>query len=559
MMENRSFDHYLGWLGGDEHYLERGRSRYGKKFTVDAKTDMAYVDAVGKLHRTHHLVRGSAEPHAFRGCGHPIPGHSWYEGRTELADGFLADGTGNDTYALGYYLADDLPLHAHLARRFTTHDRSFASLCAGTFPNRQYAYTAQSNGEREDPGLLRPGMFTTPTIFGKLREAGVPFTTYHTDIPLLALWGSEFDEFIKPVDDYFEECASGTLPNVVVVSPGFRGDLRTDDHSQGDVRLGQRFIREVFNAFATSPQWEGGLFILTYDEWGGFFDHVKPPILADQRATVDLNTSFGLAGFRVPTILASPYARPGFVETTPRCCGSSSGASWARRPRARAAPPPGTSRGATATPATWPRPSGRRIPIPSSASTSTTSRSVPTARRAHRTSPPRRRRGRRASTPTPSSSARSWRTSWVGSTRSPSSSPGSTPGAELRPRGPSAARPRPVRGLLRPSGRILRWSAGRHQPVCKQERSLQRMPDTTATIAEHRLHESDTGSTEVQVALLTARINHLTEHLKVHKKDHHSRRGLLMLVGRRRRLLDYLRRNDVERYRALIAKLGLRR
>jgi small subunit ribosomal protein S15 len=85
------------------------------------------------------------------------------------------------------------------------------------------------------------------------------------------------------------------------------------------------------------------------------------------------------------------------------------------------------------------------------------------------------------------------------------------------------------------------------------------MPDTTATIAEHRRHPADTGSTEVQVALLTGRINHLTEHLKAHDKDHHSRRGLLMLVGRRRRLLDYLRSNDVERYRALIAKLGLRR
>jgi small subunit ribosomal protein S15 len=85
------------------------------------------------------------------------------------------------------------------------------------------------------------------------------------------------------------------------------------------------------------------------------------------------------------------------------------------------------------------------------------------------------------------------------------------------------------------------------------------MPDTAATIAEHRRHETDTGSPEVQIALLTDRINHLTEHLKVHKKDHHSRRGLLMLVGQRRRMLDYLRRNDVERYRALIAKLGLRR
>lgn len=78
-------------------------------------------------------------------------------------------------------------------------------------------------------------------------------------------------------------------------------------------------------------------------------------------------------------------------------------------------------------------------------------------------------------------------------------------------------------------------------------------------VNEHQLHSSDTGSPEVQVALLTERINHLTEHLKTHKKDHHSRRGLLMLVGRRRRLLGYVRRNDVDRYRAIIARLGLRR
>ena len=78
-------------------------------------------------------------------------------------------------------------------------------------------------------------------------------------------------------------------------------------------------------------------------------------------------------------------------------------------------------------------------------------------------------------------------------------------------------------------------------------------------IDEYRQHQSDTGSPEVQVALLTARINELTEHLRTHKKDHHSRRGLLMLVGKRRRLLDYLRRTDVERYRALIARLRLRR
>ncbi len=78
-------------------------------------------------------------------------------------------------------------------------------------------------------------------------------------------------------------------------------------------------------------------------------------------------------------------------------------------------------------------------------------------------------------------------------------------------------------------------------------------------IAKFKLHETDTGSPEVQVAILTHRISYLTEHLKEHKKDHHSRRGLLILVGRRRSLLDYLKKKDINRYRDLIEKLGLRR
>ena len=78
-------------------------------------------------------------------------------------------------------------------------------------------------------------------------------------------------------------------------------------------------------------------------------------------------------------------------------------------------------------------------------------------------------------------------------------------------------------------------------------------------MAQYQLHESDTGSPEVQVALLSAKIGYLTEHFKLHKKDHHSRRGLLKLVGQRRRLLDYLKNKDLERYRSVIARLGLRK
>ena len=83
--------------------------------------------------------------------------------------------------------------------------------------------------------------------------------------------------------------------------------------------------------------------------------------------------------------------------------------------------------------------------------------------------------------------------------------------------------------------------------------------DSNQIISQFARGANDTGSPEVQVALLSARIEQLTEHFKAHKQDHHSRRGLLMLVGRRRRLLDYVKKNDVERYRSIIAKLGLRR
>jgi small subunit ribosomal protein S15 len=88
-------------------------------------------------------------------------------------------------------------------------------------------------------------------------------------------------------------------------------------------------------------------------------------------------------------------------------------------------------------------------------------------------------------------------------------------------------------------------------PLTKEQKSQ--------IITEHRRGDSDTGSSEVQIAVLSKRISDLTDHLKTHRKDHHSRRGLLMLVGRRRRLLEYLRREDIERYRQIVAKLGLRR
>lgn len=86
-----------------------------------------------------------------------------------------------------------------------------------------------------------------------------------------------------------------------------------------------------------------------------------------------------------------------------------------------------------------------------------------------------------------------------------------------------------------------------------------RKEDKSAVITANRTHESDTGSAEVQIAILTARIVELTDHLRIHKQDNHSRRGLLKMVGKRRKMLDYLAKKDIERYRAIIAKLGIRK
>jgi len=314
MMENRSFDHYLGWLADDEAYVEAGRRRYGRSFDVDGRLDQHFRDPDGRDVATAHLTDREEDANPFRGCRHTIPAHSWYTARLERDGGFLALGTDNDEYATGYYVARDLPFRAELARRFTVCDHHHASLLAGTFPNRQYFHAATSEGRKEDPAPLEVGLYTSETIWDRFARAGVPATYYYTDLPFLLLYGDRMDPYIESLDHYFEDAAAGTLSNVVVVDPAFGGHLRTDDHPRGDVRVGERFLLEVFAAFAQSPQWERGAFILCYDEWGGFFDHVPPPILPDDRASPVDEDNFGQAGFRVASTLASPYAHRGFVD-----------------------------------------------------------------------------------------------------------------------------------------------------------------------------------------------------------------------------------------------------
>jgi hypothetical protein len=159
--------------------------------------------------------------------------------------------------------------------------------------------------------------------------AGVSCGYYFVDLPAIALWGARMAPISHHIERFFADCAAGTLPKVTFVDPGFTTGLRTDDHPYGDLRAGQNYAHNVFKAFRESPHWNEGVFFVTYDEWGGFFDHVDPPLAAAD----DTLTEFGDAvettastehtisddnwaqlGFRVPTIMASPFAKPGFVD-----------------------------------------------------------------------------------------------------------------------------------------------------------------------------------------------------------------------------------------------------
>jgi phospholipase C len=300
MMENRSFDHYLGWLPG-----------------ADARqSGLTYTDNQGVTHQT---VRMAPD---FQGCEHPDPDHSWKGGRTQVnggrMDGFLRSGD-NDSFSISYYTEDDLPFIGHAARAFTTYDRFFCSLLGSTFPNREYMHSAQSYGKM-DNSLPQVGFqdqgFPDSTIFNACAQKGVSSHYFYNDLPVSALWGAPGLARSSRVEDYYARAAAGTLPNVSFVDPSFAnegGGTSGDEHPHGDIRAGQAFMSDVVHAFMESPQWKTGALFIVYDEWGGFFDHVKPPRVPDIRSNRDPNQDFGQMGIRIPAVAVSPYVRRGHV------------------------------------------------------------------------------------------------------------------------------------------------------------------------------------------------------------------------------------------------------
>ena len=288
-LENRSFDHFLGWLPGAD----------GKQ------AGLTYTDKSGAAHPTYRLAPD------YTGCGHPDPDHSYGPDRVAYnngaMDGFLRAGS-NDVYSIGYYTDSDLPFVSALAQQYLVCDRYFASVLGPTFPNRMFLWAAQT--DRLDNSVSLTGL---PTIFDRLSAAGVSHQYYFNNLPYLGLWGFKYLGDTGPFQDFINQAAAGALPAVSFIDPIYTiadDGTGNDDHPHSDIRNGEALLATVFRALSTGPGWPGTVMIVNFDEWGGFFDHVAPPrVVAPNNTDQDLAQGQALLGFRVPAIVVSPLTR----------------------------------------------------------------------------------------------------------------------------------------------------------------------------------------------------------------------------------------------------------
>jgi phospholipase C len=292
MMENRSFDHLLGWLPGAD-----GR-----------QSGLTYTDAQGVAHATRPLAPD------FQGCGHPDPDHSYTGGRVEYndgaCDGWLRAGS-NDDYAIGYYTQADLRFFGQAAPRWTALDRYFASIMAETYPNRIYQHAAQT-----DRIVNTLDISTLPTIWDRLAESGHTGRYYYSDVPFLALWGAKYLPIGRPLAAFVIDALTGNLPDVAFVDPFFMDEssgTSSDDHPHADIRRGEAFLNLIYSVVTLGPSWQNTVLVINYDEWGGFFDHVPPPNAPIPDADRAAGDQDGRLGFRTPALLVAPWARSGAV------------------------------------------------------------------------------------------------------------------------------------------------------------------------------------------------------------------------------------------------------
>jgi phospholipase C len=320
MMENRSFDHFLGWLPGANGI---GLDPDGTIVDERRFESLRFPDRSGKLHRIYHDTQLNA-------CGEADQDHGYTGGRIQWnhgkMNGFLID-PDNTGFSLSYYLAGARAFSSPLAMQYTVCDNYFCSYLGPTWPNRFFQHAAQTDRQNNttspDSSSAPASPSAVATIWDQLNQSGGPTGRYYfSDLPFLALWGQKYLPISAPYPQFLADAAAGNLPNFSVVDPRFEDEgsgTSGDDHPLADLRAGDSFLSEVFHAVAGGPKWANTLLVINYDEWGGFFDHVAPPRVAPGNQTLDTEDVVRdpkthritkvLAGFRVPCILVSPFTK----------------------------------------------------------------------------------------------------------------------------------------------------------------------------------------------------------------------------------------------------------
>jgi phospholipase C len=325
MMENRSFDHMLGWVPGADG-VQAGRS---------------FVDTAGNTAQSFHLA-------STQSCSSSDPNHGYGPGRTQMnggaMDGFLKTQPVGDHFPIGYFSASDVPFFSFAQKHWTLCDQYHCSILGPTWPNRFYMHSGQTDRlttggpaakalqvPGDTTGGLESGIF--PTIWDLAAQAGLT-AKYYPQNPaaaFTALWGTKFTSITRPFAEFMSDATNGTLPSISYIDPNFVGEgtgTGNDDHPLNDIRNGQLLMNQVYTALVNSPNWPNTLFIINYDEWGGFADHVVPPLAPVSSTEYNIagnGTSGGVdsatpnmafLGFRTPLVMIGPRARRGAVVHT---------------------------------------------------------------------------------------------------------------------------------------------------------------------------------------------------------------------------------------------------
>jgi phospholipase C len=344
MQENRGFDHYFGKLNSYRASLGLPQDVDGLPANASNKSKDGGV--VTSFHMASSCMENVTpswnDSHRDVNLHDPSVDIGLNDGFVDNAAGFAQDNNFFDqrgVRAMGYYDASDLPYYYFMASQFATGDRWFSPVPTSTPPNREYFFAATSHGTVQPPTTT----FNIPIIFQLLQNAGVSWKIYYTDKDSKGQPESRIFNFqpfandhlshIVPMSQYFTDLQNGTLPAVALLESGYSSGR--DEHPGGTIngqpttgtslQHGAAYAASLMNALMKSSSWKSSVFIWTFDEGGGTYDHVTPPLNAvspDGIKPQDMPSGgvpgdFTRYGFRLPLIVASPFTKKHYVSHTP--------------------------------------------------------------------------------------------------------------------------------------------------------------------------------------------------------------------------------------------------